>query len=88
VACRTPRPKRELVRIVRTPDGRIAIDESGRVAGRGAYLCADVACWRNATTKGALERALATALPAELRLALEAGRTDRTMTEGGVRGQE
>ena len=48
VACRTARAKRELVRIVRTPDGELKIDETGRLAGRGAYLCRDAACWTTA----------------------------------------
>ncbi len=46
------------MRIVRTPDGQVVIDETGRVAGRGAYLCPDGTCWTQALAKGALQRAL------------------------------
>lgn len=63
VACRTARLKRDLVRVVRAPDGSVAIDPSGRAVGRGAYLCRDRACWDAAGRKRALEHALGTALP-------------------------
>lgn len=71
VACRTARPKRELVRIVRTPDGRVVIDETGRLPGRGAYLCRTGGCGQKAVAKGILGRALGVALPADVRAALE-----------------
>jgi uncharacterized protein len=86
VACRTGRPKRDLLRVVRTPDRRVVIDDTGRLAGRGAYVCRDEACLKTAIEKGALARALEIPLPPELRAALEAG--TMTMTEGGARGQE
>ena len=72
--------------MVRTPDRRVLIDATGRLAGRGAYLCRDGACMKTAIEKGALARALETPLPPELRAALEAGAM--TMREGGARGQE
>jgi predicted RNA-binding protein YlxR (DUF448 family) len=72
VACRTTRQKRELVRVVRRPDGTVQLDETGRVAGRGAYLCSDRACWSTALGRGAIQRALGVPLPAELRARLEA----------------
>ena len=52
VACRTARPKRELVRVVRTPGGAMVLDETGRAAGRGAYLCRDAACWYRRPASG------------------------------------
>jgi hypothetical protein len=94
VACRTARPKRELVRIVRTPDGRIVLDVTGRLAGRGAYLCHDEACRETALAKGALRRALAADLSPEGWAALvDATRTTTNMTmmttnEGGTCGEE
>ena len=45
VACRQVKPKRELVRVVRAPDGHVRVDETGKAHGRGAYLCRDRACW-------------------------------------------
>ena len=65
VQCRQVRPKRELVRIVRTPQGCIEIDARGKAAGRGAYLCRDSACWEGAMTRGCLDHALKTKLSAE-----------------------
>ena len=89
VACRTSRPKRDLVRVVRTPDGRVLIDQSGRLAGRGAYLCRDGACWRIAHERGTLARALNSTVPAELQAVLAAGPSPSpTIDEGGARGQE
>lgn len=57
VACRTKRPKRELTRLVRTPDG-ILPDTLGKLSGRGAYLCDNPSCWERAITSQVLERAL------------------------------
>jgi len=65
VQCRQVRPKRELVRIVRTPEGKIEIDRRGKLSGRGAYLCHDPACWEDAIARGSLDRALKTKLSAE-----------------------
>jgi len=48
VACRAVRAKRELVRIVRTPEGHICVDSTGRMSGRGAYLCRNRRCWQSA----------------------------------------
>ena len=58
VACRSMRPKKELVRIVRTPEGELKIDPTGRANGRGAYLCRDVVCLEKAIKTKALDRAL------------------------------
>jgi hypothetical protein len=76
------------MRVVRTPDGRVTLDETGRLAGRGAYVCRDEACIAKAITKGALSRALKTPLPADLREALTGSLTPNTIIEGGARGQE
>ena len=58
VSCGQKMPKRELVRIVRTPHGDVTVDPNGKEAGRGAYLCASPACWQKGIEKGALERSL------------------------------
>ena len=54
----------------------MTIDETGRLAGRGAYLCRDAGCWTRAVERGALGRALEAPVPAELREALAAGTVD------------
>jgi predicted RNA-binding protein YlxR (DUF448 family) len=65
VACRTVRPKRELVRIVRTPEGAVTVDETGKRNGRGAYLCRQRGCWEAALAQGHVEQVLKTTLTAE-----------------------
>jgi predicted RNA-binding protein YlxR (DUF448 family) len=64
VACRTTRFKREFVRLVRTPEGEVKVDLTGKLAGRGAYLCQDDACWTQAERRHAVERALSVGLDA------------------------
>lgn len=66
-ACGLKLPKRNLTRIVRTPDGEIRIDPSGKAAGRGAYLCESPACWERGISKGGLERGLHSPLSAQAR---------------------
>lgn len=58
VGCRTSSAKRAFVRVVRTPEGAVAVDESGKRNGRGAYVCAQRACWDEALKKDRLARAL------------------------------
>ena len=58
VACRQTNAKRELVRVVRGPDGSVTIDSSGKRNGRGAYLCATPECWDAGLKRGVLPRAL------------------------------
>lgn len=72
IVCRQVRPKRELIRVVRTPAGHIELDPTGKKSGRGAYLCARRSCWEPALHQGKLEREFEMAIPAEDRLALEA----------------
>lgn len=60
IACGQKAPKRELVRIVRVPDGPVIPDPTGRANGRGAYLCNRVGCWERGLTKRALERSFRT----------------------------
>lgn len=67
VICREVNPKRSLTRLVRTPDTGVQIDPSGKLAGRGAYLCDNPACWAQAASSDALNRALRTTLTEEER---------------------
>ena len=57
-ACRTARPKREMTRLFRMPDGSIAQDPTGRTPGRGTYICNDPACRDLHTAAAAINRAL------------------------------
>ncbi len=58
VACREMRAKKDLMRIVRTAEGELVLDLTGKRSGRGAYLCRDAACMNKAIKTRALERAL------------------------------
>jgi hypothetical protein len=58
VACRQIKAKRELVRLVRTPEGTIEIDSTGKKVGRGAYLCPNRGCWEKALKGKQMEHAL------------------------------
>lgn len=71
-ACRQVGAKRELVRVVRTPDGRVVVDWTGKAPGRGAYIGPAQECLRRALDRRALQRALAVEITAEDRAALEA----------------
>ena len=72
IVCRQVRPKRELIRVVRTPDGHVELDPGGKKSGRGAYLCARRSCWEPALHKGRLEHEFSVTLQPEDRAALEA----------------
>lgn len=63
--------KRELIRVVKSPEGEVSLDFKGKKPGRGAYLCPDPACLARARKSRALERAFSMALPAEVYEALE-----------------
>ena len=65
MACRTARDKNDLVRLVRTPAGEIVIDPTGKLSGRGAYLCPRPDCLRAAQKRKSLDRALKVTIPAE-----------------------
>ncbi len=65
VQCHEVRPKRELIRIVRSPEGAIEIDALGKAAGRGAYLCRAKACWQGALSGDRLDYALKVRLSPE-----------------------
>ncbi len=56
--CREAKPKNELIRIVRTPAGDIVVDKTGKVSGRGAYLCKNEECFKKSVKSKALSRAL------------------------------
>ena len=71
VGCRTMKDKKALVRIVKTPEGEILLDSTGKKSGRGAYVCPDPECLTKARNSRALERAFDTAIPAEVYDALE-----------------
>ena len=72
VGCREMKDKRELIRIVRTPEGETLMDPTGKKSGRGAYLCRKAECLKKAIRQKQLERQLQTSLTEETAQALEA----------------
>jgi len=71
VGCRTMRDKRDLLRIVKAPDGTISLDTTGKKSGRGAYVCHDPECLKKARKSRALERTFEVAIPDPVYDALE-----------------
>ncbi len=70
VVCRQKDDKRDLMRIVRTDDG-VHVDPSGKIEGRGAYLCSQTSCWERAVMTNILNKALKTMLTEEDRQRLQ-----------------
>ena len=71
VGCREMKPKRELIRVVRSPEGEVSLDFKGKKPGRGAYVCPSPECLKRARKAKALERAFSAPLPPEVYEALE-----------------
>ena len=78
VGCREESPRRALIRVVRSPDGSVVVDERGKLPGRGAYLCARRECLERARKSGALARALRTAVPESCYAELERRKEEGT----------
>jgi predicted RNA-binding protein YlxR (DUF448 family) len=70
LACRQVREKRALIRIVRATDGTVGVDDTGKKAGRGAYLCRNKNCWEEGLKSNRLEHVLRTKLNEEDRFRL------------------
>jgi predicted RNA-binding protein YlxR (DUF448 family) len=65
IACRETQQKRSLIRIVRTPEGQVKVDPTGKANGRGAYLCQQQTCWEKGLQQKFLAYTLKTTLSAE-----------------------
>ncbi len=66
LGCREMKPKKELIRVVRSPEGEISLDFRGKASGRGAYVCPNPQCLKKAIKARALERAFSAQIPAEI----------------------
>ena len=66
MGCRERKAKREMIRVVRGTDGNVSLDFSGKLNGRGAYLCPDADCLKKARRSKALERSLEVPIPEEV----------------------
>ena len=76
VGCREMKPKKELLRAVRSPEGQVSLDTTGKKPGRGAYCCFNAECLRRALKQGQLDRQLEVKLAPEVNEELT-----RTMNE-------
>ncbi len=63
VGCGEMKAKKELVRVIKTPEGEVVLDTTGRKNGRGAYLCSNMGCLEMAVKRKGLERSLKIAIP-------------------------
>ena len=66
MGCRERKPKRDMIRIVRTPEGVVTLDFGGKMNGRGAYICPNPECLRKVQKSKALERSLEVPIPDEV----------------------
>ena len=66
MGCRERKAKRELIRVVRSPEGIVSLDFSGKAPGRGAYLCPNAECLKKAIRSKALDRSLDIQIPEEV----------------------
>lgn len=78
LGCREMKPKKDLIRVVRSPEGEISLDFKGKASGRGAYVCPDPRCLKKAIKARALERAFSAQIPQEIYERLE------SQMEGGA----
>ncbi len=69
--CREMKPKRELIRVVRSPENDIALDFKGKAPGRGAYVCHSQECLKRAIKSKALEKSLEVSIPDDIYLQLK-----------------
>lgn len=72
LGCNEHKPKIELLRVVRSPEGKISLDFRGKKSGRGAYICRDVKCLRRARKSRRIERNLECEIPEAVYDAMEA----------------
>ena len=66
VGCQEMKPKLELTRVIKTPEGEVTLDATGRKNGRGAYLCKNEECLKKLRKTKGLERSLKIAIPQEV----------------------
>ena len=78
VGCREMKEKKELIRVVRSPEGEVSLDPVGKKSGRGAYVCRSAECLKRAIKQKQLERQLDVTLPAETLEALTAAMDNLT----------
>ena len=71
MGCRERKAKKEMIRVVRTTEGNVTLDFSGKLNGRGAYVCPDMECLKKAMKSKALDRCLEVTIPEDVYARLE-----------------
>lgn len=71
VGCGESKDKRELIRVVRTPEGEVCLDATGKRSGRGAYICRSLSCFKKARKSKRIEASLSVGIPEEIYEKLE-----------------
>ncbi len=71
VGCGDMKEKKELIRVIKTPEDEILLDTTGRANGRGAYVCNNAECFRKAVKNKGLERSLKSRIPDDVTLRIE-----------------
>ena len=71
VGCGEMKSKKDLLRVIKTPEEEIVLDATGRKNGRGAYICASMDCLKTARQRKGLERSMKVAIPQEVYESLE-----------------
>ena len=66
MGCRERKSKREMIRVVRSPEGNVSLDFGGKMNGRGAYLCPNMDCLKKAIRSKALDRSLEVTIPEDV----------------------
>ena len=66
VGCGQMKEKKELIRIIKTPENEILLDATGKANGRGAYICNNIECFRKAIKNRGLERSLKSSIPVDV----------------------
>ena len=80
MGCRERKAKKEMIRVVRSPEGTVSLDFGGKMNGRGAYICPNKECLKKALRSKALDRSLEVTIPEDVYARLE------KEMEGGARG--
>ena len=83
LGCREMKPKAELVRVVRAPEGTVSLDLRGKAPGRGAYVCRSADCLKKALRSRAVGRSLGVEIPPEIYDGLAARMEDADGTQSG-----
>ena len=79
LGCNEHKPKKELLRVLRTPEGEIVLDFTGKRSGRGAYICRDLKCLKKARKSGRIGKSLEVNIPDEVYDKME-----RELSENGA----